>query len=989
MQEAAGQEEDADPTRSRPGRPTVNLKINLQKPYDAGAMILRLVRDCKELREGGHTLSHLLREGLCLQKSQGTQTEQAESDEVKIMEILASIQELNISDINFILVELFSAENNRLRTFMQLYEILSCEDQIDVFATLGNLLNQTLYDSTIGEKPIYEISIDDLVNVSKKDLYDKVDPRLKSFVDNITKKRSQRRREASGERGEKETVNYKYNVIENLQKERNKNYVSQPGLKEHLCLHLASSKSIRASQVMSKVGAKGSIKSVEKVLSNSVLSFKVTLPDLTTCNLSFDNIQCMLKSHRLGPLSNAKPIVVVTTSALATLPEGFLQSDIQYQSKLSPSYWLYSFKYDQEKDLYINELDKSVLKEIASCDTEDHKIIKQIFDEELEKAFNYVYNDLDSNDCDSIDAATRAETKKKRRLCTNMHINEIKRSNQKFCKVCKAELKPEQQEEVMEESNTTESQNDDEQLTNAERKAEEYYNISCNIPTSVPVEIPIGAMEVNPNTSERIKKVLDELLESVGLQNNYPVRLKFEDGKVTKILNMEEQSRKWTMCTVDGLPFKELIDILKDNFKCAICGFKAEHIANLNDHMKETTHNEFFQSYGAVLPNIGHFHYGFTLLRSFTKLLWNIDFSELAKAIHLETEKAQLMIQKQTNYRKGMDFCKIARRAKLREFAYPFVREAKEEDTEISIDKFYDWKESVQNETYKSLFEIEQIYGTSLFVYHASVRANNFALMNVAKRTMSPLFHINSNNNYSVIDIYTDYLHRLQDKIAPDVSLYMEDKYFSNFTLKPYHASGHDERHEEFNKRGLAVQKPRNADDFKASFKLVGLMQKVTDSVFEEYEIKPNRDNSERVMEYEENISKMRIQLRQSKYLSRPEKEQGAKSIDGKDLNKDLKDIVQIANSQRQTNVINGVLRHNNMMKGYDPKGKIKIFKNDEEEDNLLINFDLQLDILVEAEEDIEKQKDLRDYIKEARKQREFDPEKLVNDLLDNTFQFL
>ena len=161
MQEAAGEEEDADPTRSRPGRPTVNVKINIQKPYDAGAKILRLVRDCKELWEGGHTLSHLLREGLCLQKSQGTQTEQAKSEEVKIMEILESIQELNISDINFILVELFSAENNKLRTFMQLYELLSCEDQIDAFATLVNLLNQTFFDSTTAEKPIAEISIDE------------------------------------------------------------------------------------------------------------------------------------------------------------------------------------------------------------------------------------------------------------------------------------------------------------------------------------------------------------------------------------------------------------------------------------------------------------------------------------------------------------------------------------------------------------------------------------------------------------------------------------------------------------------------------------------------------------------------------------------------------------------------------------------------------------------------------------------------------------
>ena len=48
-----------------------------------------------------------------------------------------------------------------LRTFMQLYELLSCEDQIDTFAPLGNLLNQTLFDSTTAEKPIAEIGIDE------------------------------------------------------------------------------------------------------------------------------------------------------------------------------------------------------------------------------------------------------------------------------------------------------------------------------------------------------------------------------------------------------------------------------------------------------------------------------------------------------------------------------------------------------------------------------------------------------------------------------------------------------------------------------------------------------------------------------------------------------------------------------------------------------------------------------------------------------------
>ena len=67
---------------------------------------------------------------------------------------------------------------------------------------------------------------------------------------------------------------------------------------------------------------------------------------------------------------------------------------------------------------------------------------------------------------------------------------------------------------------------------------------------------------------------------------------------------------------------------------------------DLADHMKTTQHNEFYQTYGSILPNIGQFHYALTMLRSLVKLQWNIDYQELCKSIFFETPKSIVYARK-------------------------------------------------------------------------------------------------------------------------------------------------------------------------------------------------------------------------------------------------------------------------------------------------------------------------------------------------------
>ena len=71
------------------------------------------------------------------------------------------------------------------------------------------------------------------------------------------------------------------------------------------------------------------------------------------------------------------------------------------------------------------------------------------------------------------------------------------------------------------------------------------------------------------------------------------------------------------------------------------------------------------------------------------------------------------------------------------------------------------------------------------------------------------------------MDIHTEYLDTKLGEKVPELQEYLDQRRSSNFTGNDYANEAHDERHEEFNKRGLGFQNIKTADHSKQSFQLV------------------------------------------------------------------------------------------------------------------------------------------------------------------------
>lgn len=116
-----------------------------------------------------------------------------------------------------------------------------------------------------------------------------------------------------------ENLNFKSNAYENILKARNGKFISEAGIKEHMVTYLASGKSRHASQKNSNQGGKGTRPVLEKILKNSEVSCRYSAPEKAFLYYSFDNIQKLLKSYRIGGNHQKKVLAIVVCSILCML----------------------------------------------------------------------------------------------------------------------------------------------------------------------------------------------------------------------------------------------------------------------------------------------------------------------------------------------------------------------------------------------------------------------------------------------------------------------------------------------------------------------------------------------------------------------------------------------------------------------------------------------------------------------------------------------
>ena len=127
--------------------------------------------------------------------------------------------------------------------------------------------------------------------------------------------------------------------------------------------------------------------------------------------------------------------------------------------------------------------------------------------------------------------------------------------------------------------------------------------------------------------------------------------------------------------------------------------------------------------------------------------------------------------------------------------------------------------------------------------------------------------------------------------------------------------------------------------------------------------------------------------MRQKQYLNNPTEKEMLTNINGEELNPNLKDIVNISKNQKIQDVLN-VIRFEDFEKGYSNEAHIKVLK-DETKDKLSMDYETQIRILIESENNLDQRENLREYYKDAQKKNDFDEERFVEDLLSNNYVFL
>ena len=101
---------------------------------------------------------------------------------------------------------------------------------------------------------------------------------------------------------------------------------------------------------------------------------------------------------------------------------------------------------------------------------------------------------------------------------------------------------------------------------------------------------------------------------------------------------------------------------------------------------------------------------------------------------------------------------------------------------------------------------------------HVAICDNNPELIEAAKNVFSGLFHIQGNNNYSIIELFDTYFMESCLKKASDLFSSLESNEGTNLTNEPFCAQANDARHEIINKAGQNLFKGETVEVFQKTF---------------------------------------------------------------------------------------------------------------------------------------------------------------------------
>ena len=919
----------------------------------------------------------------------------------KLLQCLSPSEE-NPVDVNFM-----------LKTFGSFLSDLPIDQQLIMYKLLGEQLNLPLQEQSDETPKLENVDLSQLLKSSGKDLYDAADPRLKVFIEEATK--TAKTENYGSDMAKSKKASFCQNIVENFLKARNLRFVSLSGLSLLTLVYIFSGRSIQTCKLFSATGAKGTYNLVMKyVLPNSRKTSYKSCVDNVTVFYSFDNMQKLAKIWRLHGSQQTKSLANVVTSIVHCYPDGLLSTNVQYVLRHSPMLWLYKFEHNEENGYILEKFDGKIVEKIMKLSEEDMDIVLGRWDLTIEKAIDEVKKEI-FNGKDAVDKIIekrKEDEERNVRYCENGHRNEKPRANQKNCRSCKrALIDVDSVENIyvedMDDTSGHFNKNykklkvmDNEAgpievcLVEADKKtkAKLYPQVRNIYNENRPIYRSQGTVFVNPNTFIRVKMVLEEIqkLTKTGDKQTKLIRIE-EDGSITVQVNEVKNVRSWILVTLDGLPHKIAIDVIKHCFRCEECGKEFTVNNDVTKHYQSVGHKLYWKKFGNIILKIGGLHAEMNMLRSFVSLNWPIYYSFLCKSIGFRSPKAQLLQQKVQDMHKSWDTFHTVRDAVVREVVKLFVDFTDKNSIVASAETFESWlEEKVKNPNIKLLVEIQKYFGTSIWLYRAGMRANYHKLYRAGIRVFAGLFHINGNLHYSAIEVFDDYLMTSLEHKNTELFEHVIKRLCTNVKEEPYCAQSHDARHEESNKLAQNMFAGKDLDELDLAFTIVDDVYELRKKVFDENGIKDRSEDLNIVVpEYHRNTSIMRSDLRESILLSEPYADKPLQSIDGHSLHTDLLDVFKISQLRREADIRNAY-RFNDFCQAYNPKSKLAIFENDREYSKTEKEIKEEILIMIHLiEDDLEVQIAVREMFEKVKGKDKEELANFLDRLVEKEYQTL
>ena len=504
---------------------------------------------------------------------------------------------------------------NLINSFLNFFTKIDEKEQIPVFQRLGKLLNQGFYHQSCSFPAVADLDLVSLLKFSTESLYNATDVRFRALLEEATRITFQYR-----DKTVEAVVHRKnslWNIVENVLKARNQKCVTPSGLSLLTLVYIFGGRSKLLCNMFSSTGAKGSYNLVkDKVLENSKeTSYRKSI-DGVEVFYSFDNCQKLFAIHRLYSQNQNKAIARVATSIVKCYPDGLIKSNIQYLLDNNPMKWLHKITLKKNTCEIVEDLDEGVLQSMLKIKDEDMAIVLGRWDFDVQQAINEVLKELNDDGRDFIDKMIDAEVKSKGKYCHNKHLNENVRGNQKYCRLCGETFINDTKEE---ETVIDDLENDDNLssvaidttsvpasvfITQIDKKDKSklFPKIRNHLNPNQPIYESEGCLFVNPNTFDRLVMVFEEIQKKTGTFDKFNSLITVNDDKTVTVDAWDITNvRSYVVVTVDGLPHKMAIDVLKHCYKCMNCGKNISSMHDLNHHMKKHGHQTFHKRFANII----------------------------------------------------------------------------------------------------------------------------------------------------------------------------------------------------------------------------------------------------------------------------------------------------------------------------------------------------------------------------------------------------